>query len=164
MDLNEAIKIMKLNQQFYDLLAGEFSSTRAALWEEFGFLGDYFQSGEKVLDLGCGSGQFFEMLTRGGKNIQYFGVDNSAKLIGLAKGKYPQGQFVLTDGLKIPFADNFFDKALCFSVFHHLPSFELRREFLREIFRVLKPEGRLILTVWFLKSRWKYWGLFLKYS
>ncbi len=164
MDFNEAKKIMELNKRFYDLLADDFSATHADVAGDFLSLGDYFQDGDQILDLGCGNGRFYDLVCQRNKQIKYFGVDNSSRLIELAKQKYPQGQFVLNDGLELPFGENFFDKVLCLSVLHHLPGYELRREFLRQIYRVLKKDGMLILAALLVGQRKQNWQLLLKYS
>lgn len=165
MDLNEAKKIMELNKRFYDLLADDFSRTNINLWEEFKSLSEYFREGDQVLDLGCGNGRFYDLICQQGKTAKYFGVDNSARLIDLAKQKYPQGQFILNNGLELPFGENFFDKVLCIAVLHHLPGYELRREFLRQARRVLKKGGLLILTtIWLDWSKSRSWRQLIKYS
>jgi len=164
MDLTEAKKIMELNKRFYDLLADDFAQSRANVWEDFKSLGEYFREGDQVLDLGCGNGRFFDLVCGQGKTARYFGVDNSARLIELAKQKYPQGQFLVNDGLELPFGDNFFDKVLCIAVLHHLPGYDLRREFLRQAQRVLKKDGVLVLTTAFLSLGSRRWLPILKYS
>lgn len=164
MDLNEAKKIMELNKRFYDLLADDFAQSRANVWEEFKSLGEYWQDGDQVLDLGCGNGRFYDLVCQPGKNIKYFGVDNSAKLVEMARQKYPQGQFIVNDGLGLPFGENFFDKVLCVAVLHHLPGYELRREFLRQAQRVLKKDGVLVLTTWSARSSGQRRKFLLKYS
>lgn len=164
MDLTEARKIMELNKRFYDLLAEEFMRSRANVWEEFMSLSEYFREGDQVLDLGCGNGRFYDLVCGQGKMAKYFGVDNSTKLIELARQKYPQGQFLVNDGLELPFGDNFFDKVLCIAVLHHLPGYDLRREFLRQAQRVLKKEGVLVLTTWSARSSWQRWKFLFKYS
>ncbi len=164
MDFNEAKKIMDLNKRFYDLLADDFSATRVNVWEEFKSLSEYWQDGDSVLDLGCGNGRFYDLVCQPGKQIKYFGVDNSSRLIELARQKYPQGQFVLNDGLELPFGENFFNKILCIAVLRHLPGYDLRREFLRQAYRVLKPGGLLILTTAFASWGSRRWVPLLKYS
>jgi ubiquinone/menaquinone biosynthesis C-methylase UbiE len=160
MDFNEAKKIMEINKKFYDLLAEDFARTHASAMEEFASLAGYWQEGDKVLDLGCGNGRFYDLVCQPGKDIKYFGVDNSAQLIALAKQQYPLGQFILGDGLSLPFGDNFFDKVLCVAVLHHLPGYDMRREFLRQAWRVMKKSGQLILVV---SPRERNWQLLLKY-
>ena len=159
MDFNEAKRIMELNRRFYDLLADDFSRRE----DDFKSLAGYFQDDDKVLDLGCGNGRFYNLINHPGRTGQYFGIDNSSRLIAAAKERYPPGQFVVTDGLSLPFTADFFDKVFCPTVFYHLPGYEMRREFLREVWRVLKPGGFLILCVRVSPYK-KYWRLLLKYA
>lgn len=156
---------MDLNTRFYDLLADDFSRINVNLWEEFRSLGEYFREGDQVLDLGCGNGRFYDLVCGQGKNARYFGVDNSSRLVEIARQRYPQGQFILNDGLRLPFADNFFDKILCIAVLHHLPSYGLRREFLLQAKRVLKKGGALVLTtIWLDRFRFQSWRCLIKYT
>lgn len=151
---------MEINKKFYDLLADDFARTHASATEEFSVLSGYWQDGDRVLDLGCGNGRFYDLICQPGREIKYFGVDNSDQLIALAKKQYPLGQFILGDGLTLPFGDNFFDKVLCVAVLHHLPGYDMRREFLRQALRVIKKGGELILVV---SSRERNWGQMIKY-
>jgi len=147
MDKEYAKYLLKKTTQDYNLIADEFSRTREKIWEETKFLFDNFvMPGDKVLDLGCGNGRYFEILKE--KNIDYYGVDNSEKLIERAKKKFSGGKFQVVDAFNLPFPSNFFDKIYSIAVFHHIPSKEFRLQFLREAKRVLKPEGLLVLTCW----------------
>ena len=147
MDKEYAEYLLKKTKEDYDLIADDFSSTRQKIWPEMQFLLDkYSSSRERILDLGCGNGRYFEYFS--GKNVNYFGVDNSEKLIKIAKSKYPQGNFQAADAFNLAFPDNFFDKIFSIAVLHHIPSEELRLQFLKEAKRILKPGGNLILTVW----------------
>lgn len=147
MDKEYAKYLLEKTRNDYNLIAEDFSMTRGSIWPETKSLFDkYFFPGEKVLDLGCGNGRYFEYLKE--KKVNYFGVDNSEKLIEIAKARYPEADFQVTDALNLPFSDNFFDKVISIAVFHHIPSEELRISFLNEAKRILKPEGFLILTVW----------------
>lgn len=146
MDKKYAEYLLEKTRQDYNLIADAFSRTRFFIWEELKPLGQYTASDDKVLDLGCGNGRLLQIFE--GQNIEYFGVDNSEKLIGIAKGKYPNYNFQTADALSLPFPDDFFDKIYSIAVLHHIPSQELRIRFLKEAKRVLKPAGFLILTVW----------------
>jgi len=157
-----ALKILNDVRESYDKIAEDFSRTRKNVWEEFKPLANYVSMGDKVLDLGCGNGRLVELFF--GKPIEYFGIDNSQKLIEIAKSKYPQQEFLVFDGLKIPFEDNFFDKIFCVAVLHHIPGKQLRQEFLNEARRVLKPGGKLVLTTWYLWQKVTGWCLFFKYT
>jgi len=134
----------------YNQIADVFSRTRSQVWEELKVLEKYIQPGDKVLDSGCGNGRFYEFLKN--KKIDYSGVDVSEKLIKIAKERYPEAKFQTANALTLPFSDNCFDNILCVAVLHHIPSAELRNQFLNEAIRALRPNGLLILTVWNL---WK---------
>jgi len=130
------------------------------MWKDLKPFIEYSISGDKVLDLGCGNGRLYPHLQKG---VEYIGVDNSEKLIEIAKQAHPEAKFQVTDSLSLPFQDNTFDKIYCIAVLHHIPSKELRQEFLQEAKRVLKPKGILILTVWKLGQKQSI-KLFLKYT
>jgi ubiquinone/menaquinone biosynthesis C-methylase UbiE len=147
MDKKYAEYLLNKTKEDYNLIAEDFSSTREFIWEEINFLfNDYLSSGDKVLDLGCGNGRYFPIFKE--KGTECFGVDNSEKLIDIAKKKYSGGKFKIGDALNIPFPDDNFDKVYSIAVLHHIPSKELRISALKEAKRVLKPGGFLILTVW----------------
>lgn len=146
MDIEYAKKILEETRKNYNLISKDFSGTRNKFWEEMSFISAYVRDGDKVLDLGCGNGRLSEIFQ--GKKIDYYGVDFSEKLIEIAKKRYPQLKFQVADALNLPFPDNFFDKVYSIAVLHHIPSKELRIQFLRETKRVLKPGGTVILSVW----------------
>jgi len=135
----------------YNKIAQEFSQTRQFMWQDLKFLLKYSTKGDKVLDLGCGNGRLFEALK--GRGVDYVGVDNAQELVKIAREKYPQARFETADGLSLPFRNNAFDKVYSIAVLHHIPSQELRQQFLKEAQRVLRPGGLLILTVWKLGQK-----------
>lgn len=151
MDLDYAKQLLKETRELYDKIAFQFDQKRPFLSEDIKKLALLAKKGEKVLDLGCGNGRLFSELEK--IEVEYIGIDFSEKLIQIAKEKFPQAKFLVGDALNLPFGDNFFDKVYTFAVFHHIPSTELRIQFLNEIFRVLKPGGLLILSVWDLFKR-----------
>ena len=161
MEKEYAEYLLEKTKKDYDLIAGEFSQTRGFLWEELKKFKDLIKDGEKVLDLGCGNGRLLKILQD--KKIEYIGVDSSRKLIEIAKEKHPNFQFLVADALSLPFLENSFDKVFSISVFHHIPSEELRLQFLKETKRILKPKGILILTVWNLWQK-RYFLLILKFT
>ena len=99
-----------------------------------------------MLDLGCGNGRLIQIFKE--MKIDYVGVDSSEKLIEIAEKKHPEDKFQAADGLSLPFPNDYFDKVYSIAVLHHIPSRELRIQFLKEARRVLKPGGLLILTAW----------------
>lgn len=155
--------LLEKTQQDYNLIAEAFSSKREEIWPELKFLFEnYLREGERVLDLGCGNGRFYEAFK--GRGISYIGGDISEKLIAIARNKYPGIDFQVINALWLPFSDSSFDKVYSIAVFHHLPSKKYREQFLKEVKRVLKPGGLLFLTVWNLENNKKARALLLKYT
>jgi len=138
--------ILEKTKENYNLIAKEFSATRKEIWEELKFLFGDLKEGEKVLDLGCGNGRWYKVFKE--KKVDYFGIDNSEKLIEIAKEKFPDAKFFVGDALNLPFPDDFFDKVYSIALLHHIPSEDFRIKVLKEAKRVLKPGGILILTCW----------------
>lgn len=147
MDKAYAQYLLEKTRKDYDLIAEEFSKTREYAPEDrMALLFKYIKSGDRVLDLGCGNGRFYEALRD--KKINYLGADYSKKMIEIAKRRYPEADFRVIDALDLSFPENYFDVIFSFAVVHHIPSEELRLKFLTEAKKVLKPGGCLILTVW----------------
>ena len=146
MDKNYAKYLLEKTRKDYNLIAEDFSNTRNFISEDIIILSKYAKAGDKVLDLGCGNGRLSEAFE--GKKIEYTGVDNSEKMIEIAKKRRLQAKFLVNHDLKVPFSNDYFDKVYCLAVFHHIPSKDLRIQFLDEIKRVLQPGGFIILTVW----------------
>ncbi len=150
-------KILRATEQGYDLIAEKFSATRKNFWSDLRFIADFTQKGNKVLDYGCGNGRLLEILPQ---NIDYFGVDISGRLIELARKKYSNTsnqiafqrklnfQKISSSKVILPFENNFFDVIYSIAVFHHLPDKQYRFQILKELKRVLKPKGYLIISVW----------------
>ena len=102
----------------------------------------------KVLDMGCGSGRNFI----NDKNLKIYGVDFSEEILKFAKKRADtlgiNVKLKKRNGNKIPFDDNFFDYAICFSVLHCIDSSEKRKKTIEELYRVLKPGYEALISVW----------------
>jgi ubiquinone/menaquinone biosynthesis C-methylase UbiE len=146
MDIEYAKKILEETKRNYNLISGDFSRTRNKFWEEMEFISDYAGNNDRILDLGCGNGRLSELFRV--KAVDYYGVDFSQKLIDIARERYPHLKFQVADALNLPFPSNFFDKVFSIAVLHHIPSKELRLQFLKETKRILRPKGLVILSVW----------------
>lgn len=93
-----------------------------------------------VLDVACGTGDLSLDLLRRGHRVT--GVDFSEQMLALARRKAAAARFQLADAEALPFPDATFDAVTCaFGIrnFVHL------EQGLREMLRVLKPGGRLLL-------------------
>ncbi len=159
-------KILTETEAGYDQMADKFSGTRTFFWRDLEFIKDQINSKSKILDFGCGNGRLLEILKA--KNIDYYGTDISQKLIDLARQKYPDFAahiYKNSGAAKLDFPDNFFDVIVSIAVFHHFPSEKYRTEIANELYRIVKPDGKVIVTVWNLwqkKYRKYIWQNFSK--
>lgn len=133
-------------------MAKYFSITRPYLSGDLLMLKKYLKPNTNILDLGCGNGRLVDLIDD--STISYTGTDISKDMIDIAKKRYLKQNFILQkDPLKIDASDEAFDQVYCLSVFHHIPSHDLRVEYLKEIARVLKKDGTLIMLNWNLWQR-----------
>ena len=98
-----------------------------------------------ILDYGCGPGTFSIKLSKlTNKNVH--SVDISKQFLEECEKvkKYNSDNIKtqLIEGNKLPFNNDYFDKVLLFDVIHHLEEPEIA---LREIYRVLKKNGKIII-------------------
>jgi ubiquinone/menaquinone biosynthesis C-methylase UbiE len=104
-------------------------------------------AGERVLDVGCGSGAVTREIARrvGGTGLAV-GLDPSPALLAVARelahesGVGDRVEFREGDALRLPFPDRSFDAAVCVTVLSHVPR---GADAIPELARVLRPGGRL---------------------
>ena len=94
----------------------------------------------RVLELGCGLGTFSERLNRD-LEVEVMAVDLSPRMVELARERGVNA--IVADAQDLPFEEGEFDCVVANWVIHHFPDPEAG---LREISRVLRPEGRLVAT------------------
>ena len=97
-----------------------------------------------VLDVGCGSGLFFDNVSDKAKIV--IGIDVSRKLLNKAKEKVNVlgNVYVLqADADHLPFYDKFFDRTFAFTILQNMP---IPKKTLKELKRVSKTGGKIIVT------------------
>lgn len=144
--------VINQNKRVYNLIAKHFSSTRNQVWDSFRPFAAYIKKSDAVLDLGCGNGRVYQILAD--LSVRYVGVDQSEELIALAREHNPNLDFRVMEMSQLDFPDAEFDVVFLLAVLHHSPTREHRLATLREIARVLKPGGYVIMTNWNLHSDW----------
>ena len=96
-----------------------------------------------VLDVGCGTGDTLRILSKNSR-AKLYGIDLSENMLERARKKLgTRAVLNLGDADKLQFRNNFFDYVICTEAFHHFPEPNLT---FKEMKRVLKKGGRLILT------------------
>lgn len=119
-------------------------SQEAVLFQKY----SKFSNG-KILDFGCGNG-FFARLVFGKSKINV-GLDLfDNERVKEAKKKNIFKKISLYDGNKIPYPDNYFNTVVSNCVLEHIPDINLS---LKEIYRVLKPDGCFITSV--MADQWE---------
>jgi ubiquinone/menaquinone biosynthesis C-methylase UbiE len=102
--------------------------------------------GLSVLDVGCGTGLLISALRTRGTPSLTLGVDLSSEMIEVAAGAPGKvGFWTLADAAKLPIRDRSFDLVVSSSSMHHWPAPSAAFE---EMFRVLRPGGRLVVSTW----------------
>jgi SAM-dependent methyltransferase len=101
------------------------------------------QAGERILDVGCGDGYYDWRISRSGARVT--GIDLHEARLTFARRRYggEGAEFLRMDAEAADLSGGAFDKALSLCVLEHLGDDE---RVLRNIARVMKPGGRLVLT------------------
>ncbi|GAB3790955.1 class I SAM-dependent methyltransferase [Spirosoma horti] len=100
-------------------------------------------SAHPLLDVGCGSGLFCQLAAQQG--FQVWGLDATPELIQIAQHKTLAGNFQIGDMEELPYADQSFDVVTGFNSFQYAAQ---PVEALKEVYRVLKPAGKLGIAIW----------------
>lgn len=162
MNKTQAQKYIDLTKSAYNNKAKEFDQTRSYLPSDILSLATHAVDGDKILDVGCGNGRLTECFK---VNVNYTGIDNSSKLIEIAKTKYPNNHFEVVNDIEIlKYPNNCFDKIYCLAMFHHIPTLDTRLRVLKEFSRILRLGGYLYLTVWDLTSKKDYENIIVRSS
>jgi len=96
----------------------------------------------KIIDLGCGQGIFLKLLEEKFKNIKTFGVDIEPCV--LEAKKFLKAKIKIADIRNSGFPNDFFDIVFCLDVLEHFKNLE---EPIREIKRIVEPDGVLIVSL-----------------
>lgn len=120
--------------------AGLYDAKHAFVWEKAKGLVDLLAArpGERILDLGCGTGTLTAEIEKGGARV--VGVDRSPDMIAEARAKFPAIPFELGDARELPFVREF-DAVFSNAVLHWIPEAE---KVISGVVRALRPGGRFV--------------------
>ncbi len=109
------------------------------------------ESGESVLDVGCGTGTLLQEIARREPSARVTGIDADPAILEIASRKLANVgaacELVRGNATEMPFADDTFDHVVSTLFFHHLRPAD-KRITIEEIMRVLRPGGSANIADW----------------
>ena len=105
-----------------------------------------FSKNKIVLDIACGAGYGSKIINSGGAT-KVLGLDISKETIDYAKNNFTDKniEFYCQAADDLPFDNEYFDLIVSFETIEHLKD-DVRDDYLKEIFRVMKPGAELIIS------------------
>ena len=127
----------------YELTMGRWSRRLAGLFVEFVGVRD----GERVLDLGCGTGNLAAAILHASRPAQVDGVDGSPEYIAHARSRHtdPRLRFSVGDACALEFPDGTFDRVLSLLMLHFVTR---PQDAVAEMRRVAKSGAVVAAAVW----------------
>ncbi|GAB4158268.1 MAG: bifunctional demethylmenaquinone methyltransferase/2-methoxy-6-polyprenyl-1,4-benzoquinol methylase UbiE [Planctomycetota bacterium] len=110
--------------------------------------------GAVLLDVGTGTGKIPEYLAQHRPDLKITGIDISREMLAIASRKNQKANFLYADATMLPFEDESFDCVVSAFVFRNLQD---RPAALKEMFRVLRPGGDVILLDTFFPRKGNLW-------
>ena len=175
MRLEVVERLLSINREFYQSFADPFRATRGRLQPGVIRALETVPLEANMLDLGCAHGLLAGEMDRRDFSGIYLGLDSSSRLLDsvpnhlqpshyrfavadLSTDDWPETARTFLDqgsasAQGVPESSNPFDWAFAFAVLHHLPSADLRSSTAAAIGTLLRPGGRVAVSVWdFLAS------------
>lgn len=128
-------------QKSYDLIAKYFSVTRIYTWKWTDDFINSLPNNSIILDVGSGNGRNSNY-----NNHIIFCLDISNKQLKMNNSK--KNLSIHANMINIPFTSNLFDSILSIASFHHLKTNLERHCCLKEMKRILKKDGKILLSIW----------------
>jgi tellurite methyltransferase len=107
-----------------------------------------YNPGEKILDMGCGSGRNLYWFLQ--NDFIIYGIDVNEEVINNLKAKYTglsAERFSVSSVEKTIFMDGYFDHIICIAVLHFADNIAQFNKMITEVVRILKPGGSLLIRM-----------------
>lgn len=127
--------------------ASDSLSDKGRAWPRVKQFLSELEPGSLVCDVGCGNGKYLDV----NPSVFEIGADRCKRLTEVAREK--EHEVLMCDNLALPFRDESFDAVLSIAVVHHFATTDRRVQALRELARVLRIGGKLIISVWAMEQR-----------
>jgi SAM-dependent methyltransferase len=102
--------------------------------------------GGRILEIGPGPGLTTDVLRRRFDHVTAIELDDTLARAAQARLAGTNATVIEGDATELPFPDKSFSGVLSFTMLHHIPSVELQDRMLREVHRVLEPQGTFLAT------------------
>ncbi|XP_053313756.1 probable tRNA methyltransferase 9B [Spea bombifrons] len=139
----EASRLEKLHvHSVYEKIAPYFNDKRYKAWPKVQKFILAQEPGSLIADIGCANGKYLHI------NSQTFkmGCDYCVPLAESARNK--GYEIMVCDGLNLPYRSGCFDAVLSIAVIHHFSTKERRIQAIRELSRILRVGGQVMICVW----------------
>jgi ubiquinone/menaquinone biosynthesis C-methylase UbiE len=107
------------------------------------------QAGQRVQDLGCGTGTLAVMINQAVPGAEITGLDADEQVLSIANSKAEKAHLNIKwdhgFAYDLPYPDNSFDVVVSSLVTHHLTGIDKVRSF-KEVYRILRPAGRFYIV------------------
>jgi len=145
----------KKSEDIWNAIAKSFDSTRRKPWDECIDFINNLPRESLVADVGCGNGRHLIPCAEHCKKV--IGLDVSKELLKIVQKKINEKKLnnvdlIHSDAVDIPIRENSVDALLYIATLHNISQRYRRIKSLKEINRILKPNGKAIISVW---SRWQ---------
>ena len=130
----------------YNKIADEFSKTRHKIWGSVKTFLDSLEPNSKLLELGCGNGKNMAYC----EHLNVEGIDISIEQINICRKRGLNAHE--GDITELNYDDNSFDNMICIATYHHLDNDVDRQRCLEEMYRCLRINGKILITVWAMEQ------------
>ena len=133
------------DMQYYVEMDERYRSPGHLMAKKLNLILTLLRPNSRLIDIGCGTGEL--LLRASDRYDELVGIENNENAVNFAARKtenIPKIRLISNQDGKIPFPDEYFDDATCLDVLEHVRD---SRDCLLEIWRVLKPQSQLIITV-----------------
>ncbi|KAM5181882.1 LOW QUALITY PROTEIN: putative tRNA methyltransferase 9B [Mantella aurantiaca] len=136
----------------YEKIAPYFNDKRYKAWPKVQEFLLAQEPGSLVADIGCGNGKYLHI------NNQTFKIGSDYCLPLAEAARNRNYEVMVCDGLQLPYRDGAFDAVLSIAVIHHFSTKERRVRAIKEMARILRVGGHMMIYVWAMEQKRRNFG------
>jgi len=145
----------KSTQETWNIIAQSFDRTRRKTWEQCIDFINTLPKTNIIADIGCGNGR--HLIPAANHCKKAIGIDISKELLKITQTKIINNKFknislIHSNAINLPVKNNTLDSLLFIASLHNIKGKQNRIQSLKEIKRILKNDGKALISVW---SRWQ---------